>query len=165
MKTKIAFIDRDGALIEEPQDTFQVDRLDLLKILPGVIESLKLLRDQKYKLVMVTNQNGVGLTCFPTATFVEPQEEMLKIFKENGINFERVFVCPHLQEGGCDCRKPKTGLVDYFLTTVDLDRETSFMLGDRETDGQFAQNLDIRFFKVKTNKGIDLESLKSFISS
>ncbi|MBT6068717.1 histidinol-phosphatase [Candidatus Peregrinibacteria bacterium] len=151
MATKYAFIDRDGATIYEPPDDFQIDSLEKLFILPGVIQGFKKLIEKGYKLVMVTNQNGIGTPSFPTEDFLKPQNRMIEIFKENGVEFEEIFVCPHFPEDNCSCRKPKTGLVDKFFEDNDIDLENSFMYGDRDSDGEFAKNLGIKFFKVITN--------------
>lgn len=164
MSLKIAFLDRDGVLIHEPQDDFQIDSLEKLKILPGVFEALQWLKSEGYQFVMVSNQNGIGLPSFPTPAFMAPQERLLELLREQNVEFLKIFICPHLPGDGCDCRKPKTGLVDYFLTTIELDSERSFMIGDRDTDGAFAQNIGVRFLKVTTNEGMDVEVLKNFLT-
>ncbi|NOS68271.1 MAG: bifunctional histidinol-phosphatase/imidazoleglycerol-phosphate dehydratase HisB [Candidatus Peribacteraceae bacterium] len=148
---KIAFLDRDGTMIWEPPDTKQIDSLERLRILPGVIDGLKNLQRQGFTLVMVSNQNGVGTPSFPTEDFEKPQQEFLRILAEAGITFTNVFVCPHLPEDDCACRKPKTGLVDDFLSTKDIDLSASVMVGDRETDRLFAENIGVRFVGMETN--------------
>jgi len=148
---KYAFIDRDGTLIFEPQDTYQIDSLDKLKILDGVIKGLKLLKKQGYKLVLVSNQDGLGTKSFPTSDFELPQNKMLEVFKKEGIIFDQIFICPHFPTDKCDCRKPKLGLLKNFdLNGIDKDR--SFVCGDRKTDQQFAENLDVKFVPMKTNQ-------------
>lgn len=159
MKQKIAFLDRDGALIFEPQDTFQIDGLEKLQILDGVIKGLQNLIKQGFKLVMISNQNGVGTPSFPTEDFEIPQNKFLEILKENGIEFYKIFVCPHFPEDNCECRKPKTALVDEFLKNEDIDFENSFMYGDRETDRKFAENIEVRFVKAETNSAFLLPIL------
>ncbi|MFH1536764.1 MAG: HAD-IIIA family hydrolase, partial [Patescibacteria group bacterium] len=89
---KIAFLDRDGTLIYEPEETKQIDSLEKLKILPGVITGLKKLTKQGYKLVMISNQDGLETKSFPKKDFDKPQNEMLKIFKKNGIEFYKIFI-------------------------------------------------------------------------
>lgn len=148
---KIAFIDRDGVIINEPQDTFQIDSLDKLQFLPNAIKTMKRLIDEDYKLVMVSNQNGIGTPSFPTEDFEIPQNELLRLLKEECITFYKVFVCPHFAKDNCNCRKPKTGLVDDFLKNTEIDYAKSFMIGDRETDMQFAENIGVRGFKKDTN--------------
>lgn len=151
MSQKYAFLDRDGTLIFEPQDTFQIDSIEKLKVLDGVIEGLQKLQEQGFKLVMVTNQNGVGTPSFPKKDFEEPQKVLLKIFKENGIEFAEIFVCPHLPEDNCNCRKPKTGLLNKFFAENDVDLKQSFVCGDRETDKGLAEKLGIKFVQMECN--------------
>lgn len=148
---KYAFLDRDGALIFEPQDTYQIDSLEKLQILPGVIEGLQKLIAQDYKLALISNQDGLGTPSFPKENFDAPQNRMLEIFKENGITFDQIFICPHFLDAGCACRKPKTGLVDAFFKITMVNKSSSFMYGDRDTDRQFAENIGIRFVKAQTN--------------
>lgn len=148
---KYAFLDRDGTLIYEPQDTYQIDSLEKLRILEGVIVGLKKLKDIGYKLVMISNQDGLGTSSFPKEDFKAPHNKMLEIFRENDIEFERIFICPHLPKDNCDCRKPKLGLVKAFLGKNEIDREESFVCGDRQSDEQFAKNLGIRFIPMITN--------------
>lgn len=159
--TKYAFLDRDGALINEPQTDYQIDSLEKLQILDGVIEGLQWLQQQGYTLIMVSNQNGIGTASFPYPAFDAPHQTMLNLFKDNGIEFERIFICPHFPEDNCLCRKPLTGLVDYWLTTIEMDKTQSFMYGDRDTDRQFAENIGIQFIKTETNGGFDLKTIKN----
>lgn len=151
MSQKYAFIDRDGTLIFEPQDTFQVEGLEQLKILIGVIPELKDLINRGYKLVMVTNQDGLGTSRNTQDNFDLIQNSLLKTFVENEIIFDKVFICPHFLKDNCKCRKPKTGLVDEFFKTTDIDLKNSIMIGDRDTDRQFAKNLGIEYVPMEVN--------------
>lgn len=146
---KTAFIDRDGTLIFEPPDTMQIDSVNLLQILPGVVDGLKNLRAQGFSLVMVSNQNGIGTKRFPKKNFEAPQKKLLEILKKEGIEFDHILICPHLSEKQCRCRKPKTGLVRKMIKIVDV--KNSLMIGDRETDFIFAKNLGLPFFRMGTN--------------
>ncbi|MBU1934511.1 bifunctional histidinol-phosphatase/imidazoleglycerol-phosphate dehydratase HisB [Patescibacteria group bacterium] len=148
---KIAFLDRDGVLIYEPPDTKQIDSVDKLQILPGAVSQLKSFILEGYKLVMVSNQNGIGTPSFPQKNFDAPQNELLNRLKKEGIEFEGIFICPHFSEDNCNCRKPKTGLVNDFLKNNEIDFNKSFMVGDRNTDMEFAKNIGIRAYLVKTN--------------
>ena len=147
MSARVAFVDRDGTLIEEPSD-FQVDSLAKLKLAQGVVPALRRLQDAGFELVMVSNQDGLGTDSFPQKDFDEPHEFLLTLLASQGIGFAEVFVCPHFAEDGCDCRKPLTGLVNAFMRERAVDREASVMIGDRETDLRFAENLGVRGFRV-----------------
>lgn len=147
---KYAFIDRDGTLIFEPQDTFQIDSLEKLRILPGAIEGLQQLQAAGFGLVMVSNQDGLGTSSFPQKDFEAPQQKMLNIFSQNRITFEKICICPHFAEQNCTCRKPKLGLLQNLLANLQLD-PASFVCGDRDSDYQLANNLGIRFVPMQLN--------------
>jgi imidazoleglycerol-phosphate dehydratase / histidinol-phosphatase len=147
--TRVLFVDRDGTLVEEPADK-QVDSLEKVRFLPGVFAALAELQRRGFRLVMVTNQDGLGTSSFPRPAFEAPQQFILDTFASQGIRFEAVFVCPHFSADGCECRKPRTGLVaDYIRKDVDLG--TSAMVGDRDTDLEFARNLGIRGLRVRSD--------------
>jgi imidazoleglycerol-phosphate dehydratase/histidinol-phosphatase len=142
------FIDRDGTLVEEPPDE-QVDSLEKIRFLPGVFAAHNELKRRGYRFVMVTNQDGLGTPSLPQADFEKPQDFILEAFRSQGIEFERIFVCPHFKTDNCDCRKPKTGLVEQFMREGGVDTATSAVIGDRDTDLQFAANLGIRGIRVR----------------
>ncbi len=104
---RILFIDRDGTIIEEPPDE-QVDSLQKLRLLPGVIPALLELQRAGYRLVLVSNQDGLGSTSFPEPAFREPQDFLRALLGSQGIAFDAEFFCPHSPADGCDCRKPRT---------------------------------------------------------
>jgi imidazoleglycerol-phosphate dehydratase / histidinol-phosphatase len=144
---KVLFIDRDGTLIEEPADQ-QIDSLQKLRLLPGVIPALIRLQDAGYSLVMVSNQDGRGTSSFPEESFREPHAFLTTLLESQGIRFEAEFICPHFASDNCECRKPKTGLLTGYLNDHPLDRAASFVIGDRETDLQLASNLGIAGIRV-----------------
>lgn len=142
---KVLFIDRDGTLVEEPDD-HQVDALVKIKLVAGVIPALLALRDAGFQFVMVSNQDGLGSKSFPRQNFDLCQEHILSLFSSQGITFGPVLVCPHFERDGCDCRKPKTGLLSRFLAQTSLDVDNCAVIGDRQTDLDLAANLGIRGF-------------------
>ncbi|MGL9721706.1 bifunctional histidinol-phosphatase/imidazoleglycerol-phosphate dehydratase HisB [Symbiopectobacterium sp.] len=158
MGQKFLFIDRDGTLIAEPPQDFQVDRLDKLALEPAVIPSLLSLQKSGFKLVMITNQDGLGTHSFPQETFNPPHQLMMQILTSQGIEFEEVLICPHLPADNCACRKPKTALVDAFLQQNPMDSANSYVIGDRETDVQLAQNMGITGLRYQRD-GLDWQTI------
>ncbi|MEO6079539.1 MAG: bifunctional histidinol-phosphatase/imidazoleglycerol-phosphate dehydratase HisB [Steroidobacteraceae bacterium] len=151
MKTpaqKILFVDRDGTLIEEPADE-QVDSLDKIRWMPDVFTSLQKLAAAGYRLVMVTNQDGLGTPAFPQANFELPQNFVIDTLASQGLQFDAVCICPHKPADACNCRKPKLGLVQDYLDRTSIDFANSVVIGDRDTDMTFAQNLGVRGLRVK----------------
>ena len=144
---RILFVDRDGTILEEPED-YQVDQFTKMRFVEGVLPALKRLREAGWKLVMVSNQDGLGTDSFPTETFTGPHELMMQILVSQGAPFDEVLICPHMPSDNCDCRKPKTGLVEKYLVPGLLDTAHSYVIGDRETDLTLARNMGLQGLRV-----------------
>ena len=162
MKKNVLFIDRDGTLIEEPAD-FQVDTLEKVRLLPGVIPALIEIRDAGYEFVMVSNQDGLGTDSFPEADFRLVHDHVLAIFESQGIRFAEEFICPHFDGDGCDCRKPRTGLLTRYLAATNLDLERSAVIGDRDTDLELAGNLGVRGIRIGGDEGLDWPAIADLL--
>jgi imidazoleglycerol-phosphate dehydratase / histidinol-phosphatase len=145
---RVLFIDRDGTLIEEPPDE-RVDALEKLRFMPGVFAALAALSQAGYRLVMVTNQDGLGSAEFPQSAFEPPQRFLLDALESQGVVLDEVFICPHTSEQGCRCRKPGTGLVDAYLEQHPIDRHASAVIGDRLSDLELAANLGVQGLRVR----------------
>lgn len=144
-KRKILFIDRDGTLIDEPSDK-QVDDVLKLKLKSGVIPALLQLQSVGYELVMITNQDGLGTESFPEENFLKPHLMLLDILQSQGIQFAAIHICPHKPEDNCQCRKPGLALVLDYLNDNDIDLNNCYVIGDRKTDIELANNMQIKGF-------------------
>jgi imidazoleglycerol-phosphate dehydratase/histidinol-phosphatase len=142
------FLDRDGTLNEETPDE-QIDSLEKVRLMPAVIPALLALKSAGFAFVMVTNQDGLSTPTFPQERFDLAHRFILELFASQGIEFEAVCICPHFLREGCDCRKPRTGMVREFLAAHAIDKLRSFMIGDRDTDMEFAVNLGVQGLKIR----------------
>ncbi len=141
MKKKVLFIDRDGTIITEPSGGYQVDSINKLEFIPGAIVGLhRIATELDYKLVLVTNQDGLGTDSFPEDTFWPSHNLMLKVLKSEQVDFDAIHIDRSFEEENSPDRKPQTGMLTSYLSG-DFDLENSFVIGDRETDMDLAKNL------------------------
>jgi len=152
---KVLFIDRDGTIIWEPPDTFQIDSFDKLKFLPGVITWLgKIVRELDYELVMVTNQDGLGTESYPEHTFWPVHNLMMETLASEGIQFTEVCIDKTFEYENKPTRKPNTGMLTKYLSGS-YDLENSFVIGDRLTDVKLAKNLGAKSILIKNYDKIE----------
>jgi imidazoleglycerol-phosphate dehydratase/histidinol-phosphatase len=160
---KVLFIDRDGTLIIEPPEDFQVDSLEKLEYVPKVFQALvKISQELDYELVMVTNQDGLGTPSFPEDTFWPAQNKMVKGFENEGVTFSEIIIDSTFPEDNAPTRKPGTALLTHFIKG-NYNLEESFVIGDRASDIELAKNLGskgIQFASKETTIDPDLESTR-----
>lgn len=149
---KVLFIDRDGTLIVEPKTDFQIDSFDKLKFLPGVITNLaKIVEQQNYDLVMVTNQDGLGTKSFPEKNFWPVQNFLIETLKLHGIKFKAIHIDKSFERENKPTRKPGTAMLKaYFSNKFDL--TNSYVIGDRLTDIKLAENLGCKGILISNKK-------------
>ena len=159
MKT-VLFIDRDGTLIVEPPVTYQVDTLDQMTFLPGLLRNLYFIRKNcSFELVMVTNQDGLGTDVYPQKNFDTVQGKMLEILKGEEIQFDQIFIDKSFPEDNLPTRKPGTAmLTSYMDGSYDMSR--SFVIGDRLTDVMLAKNLGCKALLIASSVEMAGKELK-----
>jgi len=137
---KVLFIDRDGTLIREPEDE-QIDSLEKLEFYPGVFQYLaRIAAELEYELVMVTNQDGLGTASFPEDTFWPAHNKLIKAFENEGVRFSEILIDRSFPHENLPTRKPGTAMLTHYLKG-DYDLSGSYVIGDRITDIQLAQNM------------------------
>ena len=143
---KAIFIDRDGTLLREPADE-QIDALEKVEFVPGAISGMKALTGLGYELVMVSNQDGLGTPAFPEETFWPAQNLLLRTLEGEGVVFDDILIDPSFPEDKSPNRKPGLGMLGKYLDGS-YDLAQSWVIGDRQTDRQLAENLGARALLV-----------------
>ena len=148
---KVLFIDRDGTLLQEPIEDEQIDSFEKFEFLPNVISSLKkIVEYTDYELVMVTNQDGLGTDSFPENTFWPVHNKMLSILKGEGVEFSDMVIDETFEWENKPTRKPGIALLGKYLSE-DFDLKHSYVIGDRNTDAQLAENLGCKSLILRGN--------------
>ncbi len=149
------FLDRDGTINEE---VLYLHEPEKFKLLPNALEGIKKFQDMGYKIVIVTNQPGIGMGYFTEEDFYRVNREMLKQFSKAGILVDKIYFCPHSKAENCPCRKPNTALIQRAKEDLNLDLTHSFIVGDKTSDIETGRRAGIRTILVKTGfKGKDGE--------
>jgi imidazoleglycerol-phosphate dehydratase/histidinol-phosphatase len=156
-KKRILFIDRDGTIIKEPPVDFQIDSLEKLEFIPGVICNLsRIAKHLDFELIMVTNQDGLGTSSFPEEDFWPAHNKMLNTLKGEGIEFSEIHIDRSFPEDNAPTRKPRTGMLKQYISG-NYDMENSFVIGDRLTDVELAKNMGCKAILMKEKtKGLPL---------
>ncbi len=138
---RLLFIDRDGTLIEEPADE-QIDSFDKLRFVKGVLRNLSFICNKlDFRLVMVSNQDGLGTDSFPEETFWPVHNFVLRTLEGEGIVFDDQLIDRHFPEDNSPMRKPGIGMLMEYINNPEYDLANSYVIGDRDTDRQLAENL------------------------
>ena len=161
MSKKVLFIDRDGTLVIEPPEDYQLDSLEKLEFYPKVFQYMaKIAIELDYELVMVTNQDGLGTKSFPEDTFWPAQNKIITAFEKEGVIFSEVHIDKTFPHENAQTRKPRTGLLTkYFSKNFDL--KNSFVLGDRITDMELAKNLGAKGIYLSENTELGADEIAS----
>ncbi|WP_315578463.1 bifunctional histidinol-phosphatase/imidazoleglycerol-phosphate dehydratase HisB [Hoylesella oralis] len=149
---KILFIDRDGTLIEEPKDE-QIDSFEKLTFVKGVFKNLGFIRQHlDFRFVMVSNQDGLGTPSFPEETFWPVHNFILQTLRGEDITFDEQLIDHHLPEDNSPMRKPGTGMLAHYIGNPNYDLAGSYVIGDRDTDRQLAENLGCKALILGQNE-------------
>jgi histidinol-phosphate phosphatase family protein len=140
---RLVFLDRDGTLIRNVPYLHEPGRLELL---PGVGESLARLQALGFRLVLVTNQQGIGLGYFGMDALIATNQALFKALAPFGVRISRVYFCPHSAADACTCRKPGTALLEAALRYYRAAAPRCYLIGDFPSDVAAGQALGIPSF-------------------
>ena len=151
---KIALVDRDGTINKKAPKAEYITSWSAFEFLPGTIDALKQLTKRGYEIYIVTNQPGLARGALTEADLSDIHSRMLNELKKQGVNITAIYYCPHNWDEGCECRKPKPGMLCQAAREHRFDLTKAVFIGDDERDGEAAAAAGCRFIYVPSEKGI-----------
>ncbi len=150
MKNKAVFLDRDGTInVDMNYEWGSTYKIEDLEIISGVVEGLKILQ-KEYKLIVVTNQTTIGRGYCTEKDYFCFRNELLKKLNKQGVFLSAEYFCPHKPEDNCNCRKPRTGMLEEAAKDLNLDLKNCWMIGDKIRDIVAGKNAGCRTIHVLT---------------
>ncbi|HIF55136.1 MAG: D-glycero-beta-D-manno-heptose 1,7-bisphosphate 7-phosphatase [Methylococcales bacterium] len=151
MSATYVLVDRDG-VINYDSDHFIKSEEEWIP-LPGSLEAIALLNKNSYKVIVITNQSGIGRGLYNEATLAEMHHKMQRLTRLKGGEIEQIYYCPHVPEDNCQCRKPKPGLLNDFAREKNIMLKDIYFIGDKLADIHAAEAAGAKPILVKTGKG------------
>ncbi len=159
----VLFIDRDGVILLEPPDNFQVDSLEKTSFVPGAISTLSNIATSfDFYKVLVTNQDGLGTKSYPNESFYPYQDLILRTLAGEDFVFDEIIIDKTFAHEQKNTRKPGTGLLQHFLNREQFDLKNSFVIGDRWSDIELAQNLGCKAIYLKALHQLNIEQQEKY---
>ncbi|NQV18383.1 MAG: HAD family hydrolase [Armatimonadetes bacterium] len=133
---KVIFLDRDGIINKKAPEHQYITKWNEFVFLLDIFEVLIHLSKLNFKIIIISNQQGIGKGILTYKDLDNIHEKMVSVLNENDILIEKIYFCPHLVSDNCNCRKPKTGLIEKAIQELnyEIDFNNSFMIGDSESD-------------------------------
>lgn len=156
---KTVFVDRDDTIVP---DHGYLDNVEGIVLIEGAGDGLKRIQDLGYKLVLITNQSGIGRGYFPESIVGEQHARLAELLDPYGVRFDAVRYCPHKPDDGCGCRKPEPGMLLDAGRELDTDFSRSWMIGNADSDVQAGINAGCRSIRVED--GVDLRRAAEMIA-
>jgi D-glycero-D-manno-heptose 1,7-bisphosphate phosphatase len=158
---KTVFLDRDGVINKKVEG--YVTTIEEFQMLSDVPEAIKILKQKKFKVIVITNQSAINRGFLTHQKLEEIHRFMKKQLLENSTQIDAIYYCPHKPEENCNCRKPKPGMLNEVIKKFDIDIKNSWFIGDSESDIEAAKEVGIKSIKIQTNSSI-LEIVKKISS-
>ena len=152
-KLKTVFVDRDGVINQERSD--YVKSISELEIYPNVAKNIKLLKDAGFLVVVITNQSAVNRGIATHETINQIHNSIQDHLKKYGTFLDGFYYCPHTPNENCNCRKPKPGLLQQAILELNIDLNSSWMIGDSDSDIEAADSVGCKAIKINDNFSLD----------
>lgn len=136
----VLFLDRDGVVNVDHGYIYRVEQFEFAD---GIFNLCRHFAQQGYRIIVLTNQSGIGRGYYTQGDFERLTDWMVAQFAQHGLVVDGVYFCPHTPDDGCDCRKPSTGLVKQAMSRLSIDLSRSWMVGDKSSDMRMALNAEI----------------------
>jgi histidinol-phosphate phosphatase family protein len=147
LSARCVFLDRDGVINSKPAPAKYVRSCDEFRLLPNIVDWIRLFNTLGYLVIVITNQRGVALGLMTEADLLGIHEKMLKDLADRGARIDDIFYCPHALDA-CDCRKPRPGLIYAARDKWRIDLAHSLLIGDSESDELLASACGVPFLRV-----------------
>ncbi len=152
---RCVFLDRDGVINRKPPAGDYIRNWSEFEFLPGIADWIQLFHALELLVIVVTNQRGVALGLIRGEDLEEIHRNMTRELARAGARLDDIFCCPH-EEGACDCRKPKPGMVLAAQRKWNIDLSISLMIGDSVRDAQLAEACGLRFVRVDEGRVLEV---------
>jgi D-glycero-D-manno-heptose 1,7-bisphosphate phosphatase len=149
-RRRFVLLDRDGTLIIERHYLSDPQQVELI---PGVAAGLRQLKNCQLGLVVITNQSGVGRGLFGQDTLDLIHRRLCELLEAQGVHLDGIYLCPHLPEDKCPCRKPQPGLIELAAKELEFDPREAFVVGDKPCDIEVGRQVGATTFLVRTGYG------------
>lgn len=156
---KAVFLDRDGTINE---DISFLHNPGKFRLLPHAAEGLRQMQEMGFRLVIVTNQQGIGLGYFPEEDFFKVNSAMFRALTPYGVVISKIYFCPHSEADACQCRKPKTELIERARKDMNLNLDRCFFVGDRPEDIETGRRAGCKTILVGRKRQADTEAHPDF---
>ena len=150
MVNKVVFIDRDGTIIVEKDFIRSPEEIQFI---PGSVEAIKDLRVLGYKIIVVSNQSGIGRGILTEKMVKEVNDSFIRQLKDRGAPIDALYYCPHHPDDGCVCRKPETGMIRRAVAEHKLDLKEAVVIGDKLSDIELGRKIGAKSILVLTGYG------------
>ena len=152
-KLKTVFVDRDGVINQERSD--YVKSISELEIYPNVAKNIKLLKDAGFLVIVITNQSAVNRGIVTHEMINQIHNSIQDHLKKYGTFLDGFYYCPHTPNENCNCRKPKSGLLEKAILELNIDLNSSWMIGDSDSDIEAANSIGCKAIKISGSFSLD----------
>ena len=152
-KLKTVFLDRDGVINKERSD--YIKSISELEIFPNVAKNIELLKNAGFLVVVITNQSAINRGLITHEMVNQIHSSIQNYLKANGTCVDGFFYCPHKPDENCNCRKPKSGLLNKAILELNIDVNSSWMIGDNDSDIEASTSIGCKAIKIDNSFSLD----------